>query len=112
MRCPQCQHENPTEANFCLQCGNKLTQVCPQCRQVLPPQARFCMACGQALTASAVPVQPHTSVSSSTFQVSGTQSLTPNPQPPISYTPSHLAAQIRAVQAAMEARGSTDGERK
>src|SRR6185369_2812529 len=31
---------------------------------------------------------------------------------PIAYTPSHLAERIRAEQAAIEARRSTDGERK
>jgi class 3 adenylate cyclase len=36
----------------------------------------------------------------------------PSPQPPASYTPPHLAERIRAEQAALEARGSTDGERK
>src|SRR5262245_3621048 len=35
-----------------------------------------------------------------------------NPQPPIAYTPPHLAERIRAEQAAMESRSSTDGERK
>ena len=43
--------------------------------------------------------------------------LTPRhlPQPsqsPASYTPPHLAERIRAEQAALEARGGTDGERK
>jgi hypothetical protein len=33
-------------------------------------------------------------------------------QPPSSYTPTHLADRIRAEQAALEARDSTDGERK
>src|SRR4030095_4779557 len=32
--------------------------------------------------------------------------------PPAAYTPPHLAERIRAEQAAMEARGLTDGERK
>src|SRR5262249_25288138 len=32
--------------------------------------------------------------------------------PPVSYTPPHLIARIRAEQAAMEVRGATDGERK
>src|SRR2546430_3249691 len=32
--------------------------------------------------------------------------------PPVSYTPPHLAARIREEQAALEARGATDGERK
>ena len=34
------------------------------------------------------------------------------PQSPSTYTPQHLAARIRAEQAAMESRGATDGERK
>src|SRR3989442_14924646 len=37
----------------------------------------------------------------------------PAPSPaPASYTPPHLAERIRAEQAALEARGATDGERK
>ena len=36
----------------------------------------------------------------------------PHSQAPASYTPQHLAERIRAEQAAMEARGSDDGERK
>jgi rRNA maturation endonuclease Nob1 len=51
MQCPQCQHENPVEANFCLNCGSRLAKVCSQCQQVLPPEANFCMACGHNLTA-------------------------------------------------------------
>ena len=33
-------------------------------------------------------------------------------QPPVSYTPLHLAERIRTEQAALEARSGTDGERK
>jgi class 3 adenylate cyclase/predicted ATPase len=51
-------------------------------------------------------------VPGSTFQVSSSQSPAPNSQPPAAYTPPHLAERIRAEQAAMEARGLTDGERK
>ncbi|HJY80948.1 MAG TPA: adenylate/guanylate cyclase domain-containing protein [Candidatus Binatia bacterium] len=51
-------------------------------------------------------------VSGSTFQVSSSHSLTPHPLSPIVYTPPHLAERIRAEQAALEARGATDGERK
>ena len=35
-----------------------------------------------------------------------------SPQSPATYTPQHLAERIRAEQAAMESRGSADGERK
>jgi class 3 adenylate cyclase/predicted ATPase len=40
------------------------------------------------------------------------QPPTPNPQPPVAYTPPHLAERIRAEQVALEARGAADGERK
>src|SRR5713226_8113485 len=40
------------------------------------------------------------------------QSPTPNLPPPATYTPPHLADRIRAEQAALEARGATDGERQ
>ena len=36
----------------------------------------------------------------------------PQSQPPANYTPPHLAERIRAEQAAMESRGSANGERK
>ncbi len=46
-------------------------------------------------------------------QVTAVRTLTPlTPQSPASYTPPHLAERIRAEQAALEARGGTDGERK
>ncbi len=54
----------------------------------------------------------HAAVRSPGSGVTSTQHLTSNPQPPVSYTPRHLAERILAEQAAMEARGSTNGERK
>src|SRR3989454_1513388 len=46
-------------------------------------------------------------------QVTAPRTVTPPiPQSPASYTPQHLAERIRAEQAAMEARGATEGERK
>jgi class 3 adenylate cyclase/predicted ATPase len=39
-------------------------------------------------------------------------SATPPPQAPVSYTPKHLAERVLAEQAALEARGTSDGERK
>ena len=54
-------------------------------------------------------------VPSSKFQVPSQDAelRTPNPElSPVTYTPPHLAERIRAEQAALEARGSTEGERK
>src|SRR5438034_851429 len=46
-------------------------------------------------------------------QVTAPRTVTPPlPQSPANYTPQHLAGRIRAEQAAMEARGTADGERK
>jgi class 3 adenylate cyclase/ribosomal protein L32 len=48
MRCPNCQTINPTNAKFCLECGNRLV-VCPNCGTVNLPIARFCIECGTRL---------------------------------------------------------------
>src|SRR6266508_1064248 len=107
MLCSGCQHENPAGAKFCNSCGAKLESACPTCGRVNPAGSRFCNECGSPLTA-----QPRPPVSSSTFQVPSSQSPTPNTQPPVNYTPKHLAERILAEQAALEARGGADGERK
>ena len=106
MLCSTCQHDNPTGARFCNACGAKLEITCPTCRHLNLPESRFCNACGASLA-----TKPQ-AVASSQLSVASSQSPTPNPQPPIAYTPAHLAERIRAEQAAMEARGATDGERK
>lgn len=48
MRCPNCQTINPTNAKFCLECGNRLV-VCPNCGTINLPIAKFCIECGTAL---------------------------------------------------------------
>ena len=92
MRCLQCDTDNPDGAKFCIECGATLQNRCPNCGCENVARAKFCMECGTALTKLL------------------------NPQPPIpsphTYTPPHLAERIRAEQAALEARGGVDGERK
>src|SRR5262245_12861903 len=50
--------------------------------------------------------------SSESKAVRSAESEVRSPQPPVAYTPKHLAERILAEQAAMEARGAPDGERK
>jgi class 3 adenylate cyclase/tetratricopeptide (TPR) repeat protein/ribosomal protein L40E len=50
MRCPNCSHENPEAALFCMKCGTRLQKVCPKCEAQLPPDALFCMRCGAKLS--------------------------------------------------------------
>jgi class 3 adenylate cyclase/tetratricopeptide (TPR) repeat protein len=98
MRCASCGFENPEGMRFCEECGTKLVGACPSCGQQVRPTAKFCGACGTTLT------QP--------LPALGAQVMVANSQPPASYTPPHLAERIRAEQAALEARGTVDGERK
>ena len=86
MLCVQCKNENPPEAKFCLECGNRLVHPCRQCGVELPPGARFCVSCGQAVETAAA--GPLASASAST------------------YTPRHLVEKILSVRSALE------GERK
>src|SRR5512143_1772543 len=50
--CPKCQHQNPIDAAFCLNCGTKLTRACSNCGTLLPGNARFCSNCGQPVAVS------------------------------------------------------------
>ena len=103
MQCVSCGSDNPDGMKFCGECGTPFKSCCPQCGFENPPKFKFCGECGTPLAEQ---------VSSSKFQVSGSQPLAPSTQSPASYTPKHLAERSLAEQAAMEARGMPDGERK
>ena len=116
MQCSQCGEANPDHAKFCIECGTPFAVRCSQCAAENPARAKFCASCGTPLTGQ-VPSSPH----SPTPQTPNSElrtarsldsGLWTSDSPPISYTPAHLADRIRAEQAAMEARGVTDGERK
>src|SRR4030095_7089874 len=97
MRCTSCGFENPEGLKFCTECGTALKRRCTQCGFENAAQAKFCGECGtplpgQSLGAKLQPFAP--------------------PLSPASYTPKHLAERILAEQAALEARGVSDGERK
>src|SRR5713226_2191376 len=86
MQCPGCQHENPPQAKFCLECGARFAVACAQCGTQLPVDAKFCPECGK-------PTDSH-----------GTEPARfASPQ---SYTPKHLAEKILTSKTALE------GERK
>src|SRR6266436_1775157 len=86
MRCPHCQHENPTGSNFCLGCGARFCISCTSCGRELPAGSRFCNKCGTPVA--------HESTGQSRFFS------------PESYIPKHLAEKILTSKAALE------GERK
>ena len=53
MPCPRCQHENPLQAKFCLECGCRLALTCAQCGTDLPASAKFCLECGHPIGSAA-----------------------------------------------------------
>ncbi len=94
-----------------LRCPNvlrsDLVYVCPSCGHEVRPAAKFCPECGAPLARqSAVQsLEPR-------VQKSSASGVRRPESKPIAYTPPHLAERIRAEQAALEARGMTEGERK
>jgi len=49
--CNNCGTENPDNARFCEECGNKLDLIyCPRCGHGNPSNAKFCLECGARLT--------------------------------------------------------------
>src|SRR5213593_44504 len=113
MHCSQCQHENREGARFCEACGSKLQLRCPACRNLTRPGAAFCDSCGTPLTQESKVPSLKSKVenrSDSRLQTLGSSGL--RTADPGLWTPPHLAERILAEQAALEARGATDGERK
>src|SRR5262245_485440 len=90
MPCPRCQHENPTDAVFCQECGGRLEGACPSCGTSNELGAKFCKKCGQRLSGPPA------------------AQVVPGPRfgPPQSHTPKHLAEKILTSRSALE------GERK
>jgi len=86
VKCPGCQHENPTGSSFCLECGARLGLTCASCGADLPARSKFCNKCG-----TPVATEP---------------AIQPRFTSPESYTPKHLAEKILTSKAALE------GERK
>src|SRR5436309_1257886 len=85
MKCPRCQHENPPQAKFCLECAMLLALRCTSCGTQLPAGAKFCFECAKPV---------------------GAPSSAPRFVSPEAYTPKHLAEKILTSKAALE------GERK
>jgi hypothetical protein len=85
MKCPRCQHENPPQAKFCLECGARVALTCTKCRSELPAGAKFCLECG-------APIASQTTVEARFAS-------------PESYTPKHLAEKILTSKAALEGEG-------
>jgi hypothetical protein len=81
-----CQHENPPQAKFCLECGARVALTCTKCRSELSAGAKFCLECGAPVGSPAT---------------GGPRFISPE-----SYTPRHLAEKILTCKSALE------GERK
>ena len=52
MQCPKCQHENPDDSKFCIECASPMEFHCPPCGTITPVTGKFCMECGHNLSRS------------------------------------------------------------
>jgi class 3 adenylate cyclase/tetratricopeptide (TPR) repeat protein len=89
MQCFRCKSENPAEAKFCDQCGERLDWKCPGCGETNRTSARFCKKCGQRLETALPPAGEAVNPSANNLDV-----------------PKHLAEKILASRRFIE------GERK
>jgi class 3 adenylate cyclase/tetratricopeptide (TPR) repeat protein len=85
MQCLRCQRDNPSDANYCLECGARLGLSCAKCGRELPAAAKFCPECGDSVSRPTI------------------QSRVGSPD---AYTPRHLVEKILTSRSALE------GERK
>ena len=85
MKCPRCEHDNPSGVKFCGECGARLETACLACGAANPPGNKFCGQCGASLVQA----------------VTSTKFASPE-----TYTPKHLAEKILTSKSALE------GERK
>jgi len=102
MRCSQCQHDNPAEAKYCLECGAPVLAECSACGTKLPPGAKFCLECGAQLRVSGIRGQG-SETTRAEHPKPDTRHLKPDPR---SYTPKHLADKI------LQSKSVLEGERK
>ncbi len=49
MTCPYCQHDNPPDARFCVNCGAKQVILCSKCETENEIDSKFCKNCGNKL---------------------------------------------------------------
>src|SRR5438132_9295543 len=121
MHCAGCGSENREGAKFCNDCGAPLSLPGPSCQAENRPGARFCNECGTPLLAQPAASQRQARpgrqregqiARRSRKRPASDSGVRPLELAPASYTPRHLAQRILAEQAAMEARGASDGERK
>jgi predicted amidophosphoribosyltransferase len=87
MKCSKCQHENPEDAKFCIECASPLEFHCPNCGAITPVTGKFCKECAYELS-----------------EQKEAPSIDFNQ--PQSYTPKFLADKI------LTTRSSIEGERK
>lgn len=48
MNCPNCKTDNPSSANYCIDCGAPLFKKCDFCETTTILSAKFCPNCGKA----------------------------------------------------------------
>lgn len=93
MNCTVCQHPNPDNARFCMNCGNPMALACPNCGEEVPAGSKFCLNCGHPLVKPEGGHPPNADVSKAGLQ---------------EFIPEHLRAKLEDARTS----GGLQGERK
>ncbi|HET6443138.1 MAG TPA: adenylate/guanylate cyclase domain-containing protein [candidate division Zixibacteria bacterium] len=104
MICPKCQTSNAEDANFCLNCGARITLTCPRCSRRVLSYAQFCDGCGFSLGA-----HEHIDTSAAIGQPVFREGAVPmgQPQPETGVPLASTAAESEGVAAFQEDGGGT-----
>ena len=81
MQCPKCQHDNPSGAKFCLECGTALARRCPSCQAELTPAMKFCGECGAALGRTAAATELRARAGGAAAGIGVTAAVSPDDVP-------------------------------
>lgn len=76
MQCPQCQHDNPLGAEFCVECASSIERRCPGCGTEAAPTAKFCPECAAPPTVKSPAVGRATGQSSAPTEAGERRHLT------------------------------------
>ncbi|MEJ2758386.1 MAG: zinc ribbon domain-containing protein [Anaerolineales bacterium] len=89
--CPACQSSNDADANFCLNCGYRLSLICARCSRRMAASAKFCDRCGLSLVSELQPQEKDRSAQSAQPAISVKQSSPNNGPKPVPAMPSQPA---------------------
>src|SRR5262245_34633653 len=97
--CSGCGVDNRAGAQFCRECGARLSIVCHACGAAMEPGMKFCDGCGAPVAGAPTSHPPRGPVHAESVLPAASDVAFPAPE---AYTPRHLADRITRSKASLE----------